>query len=830
VAITLDRFKKLYSPPAGFGSWFANVNNTALGKRFMLTAFIFFLLGGVMALLMRTQLAVPENTFLDPETYNQLFTMHGSTMMFLFIIPFLEGLAVYIVPLMIGSRDVAFPRLTAFSYWIYLFGGLVFYASFIVDAVPDAGWFAYPPLSGPEYSGLGMNFWLLGLSLVEFAGVATGAELAVTILKMRAPGMALNRMPLFVWAILVTALAIVFAFTVLLIATVLLELEHLAGAVFFNPERGGQPLLWQHLFWIFGHPEVYIMFIPATGIVSTIVPVFAQRRFVGYTLVVLALVVTGFVSFGLWVHHMFTTGLPELSLSFFTATSFIIALASGTQIFAWIATLWGRRPRLDTPLLFVLGFVIIFVLGGVTGVMLAAVPFDWQAHDTFFVVAHFHYVIIGGVVFPILAGLHYWLPKITGRLLNEGLGKLSFWLIFIGFNVTFFPMHMLGLGGMPRRVYTYPDGLGLNAGNLVATIGAYVLALGFLVFVINALQSLRTGKDAGRNPWNADTLEWLVDSPPPPYSFRAPPLVGSRHPLWDPVNRQETEEKLARATEALTAAPGTWRATLVTSVFAAEPQAIQPLSAPTYTPLVTALGLTLFAVGFLSKVYLLSAVGALVGLVALIWWLWPSKHERNMLWESDIPNVAGLPIYTTGGRAIGWWGTVFFIVIAGVMLTTIVFSYFYLRLYSEQWPQGGIEPPALLLPIIAIVFLLLSALPARWAVRQLRRSERGRTGTGLLLASLLGLVFFGVQLYHLLTLPFVIQQNAYASAFYTLSVLLLLLTLIGLGLNLGLQLRLQQDRHVTQTMMATENITLYWYFVVAAGLASFLTLYVSPYL
>jgi cytochrome c oxidase subunit I+III len=455
------------------------VNNRPIGLRFIYTALAFFFIGGFMALLMRIQLAVSENPWMDPDTFNQLFTMHGATMMYLFTVPLLEGLALYLVPLMIGARDVAFPRLTAFSYWTYLFGGIILYASFLTGEVPDAGWFAYTPLSRAEFSGQGIDFFLLGLGLVEISGITAGAEIVITILRLRAPGMSLSRMPLFVWSVLIMGVMVLFAFTTLLFATLMLELDRAFGMHFFNPDGGGNSLLWQHLFWFFGHPEVYIAFIPASGIVSMIVPVFSRRPIAGYTLITVALLVMGFLSFGLWAHHMFATGLPEVTLSFFTAASLLIGIASGIQVFAWIGTMWGRRPELRTPMLFVLGFVILFVLGGITGIMVAVLPFDIQVHDSYFVVAHFHYVLIGGVVFPMMAGVHYWVPKMSGRMLSETIGKWSFWLTFAGFNIAFFPMHVMGFEGMPRRVWTYSQELGLDLMNLIATVGAFVLGAGF---------------------------------------------------------------------------------------------------------------------------------------------------------------------------------------------------------------------------------------------------------------------------------------------------------------------------------------------------------------
>ncbi|MGH7263838.1 MAG: cytochrome c oxidase subunit I, partial [Candidatus Rokuibacteriota bacterium] len=515
-----EAFARIWQVPRGPLGWLRAIDNVPIARRYMITAFAFFLLGGVQALLLRLQLARPESGLLDAATYNQLFTMHGTTMMFLFVIPFLEALATFVLPLQLGTRDLPFPRLTALSYWTFLFGGLFLYSSFLFGAVPDAGWFAYVPLSGPEYSpGRALDFWDIGLSVAEVAAIGAAAEFIVGILRMRAPGMSLDRLPPFGWAMLVTAFMIIFAFTPLIVATAMLELDRKELTRFFDVRYGGNPLLWQHLFWVFGHPEVYIMFLPAVGVVSQVVQAFARRPLASYTAVVFAMVAIGFVSFGLWVHHMFATGLPAVALAFFAVASMVIAVPSGVQIATWIATLWTGTLVWRAPLLFVLGFVAIFVLGGLTGVMVAALPFNWQVHDTYFVVAHFHYVLIGGVLFPVFAGLYYWLPKLTGRLLDERLGRWNFWLMFAGFNVTFFPLHLAGLLGMPRRVYTYPAGLGWDTPNLVATLGALALGAGVLLFLVNLGWSLRRGRPAGADPWSADTLEWSQASPVPDAQF-----------------------------------------------------------------------------------------------------------------------------------------------------------------------------------------------------------------------------------------------------------------------------------------------------------------------
>jgi cytochrome c oxidase subunit I len=459
--------------------------------------------------------------------------MHGTTMMFLFGVPVGEAFAVYLVPLMVGTRNIAFPRLNAFSYWVFLFGGLFLWISFFLNIGPDVGWFAYVPLSGPEFSpGKRADTWAQMITFTEVAGLAVAIEIVVTVLKQRAPGMTLDRIPLFVWAVFINSLVIIFALPAVVAASSLLIMDRLIGTHFFNPAEGGDALLFQHLFWFFGHPEVYIIFLPATGMVSAIVVTFARRQAFGYLPLVLSLIAVAFLSFGLWVHHMFTTGLPQLGNAFFTASSMLIAIPNGLQIFCWIVTLWDGRPSFETPLLFVLGFFFIFVAGGLSGIMLASVPIDTQVHDTYFVVAHFHYVLIGGAVFPILGAVYYWFPKFTGRMLSERLGVWHFWLAFTGFNVAFFAMHVSGLMGMPRRVYTYPAEMGWGTLNLVSTLGALMLFASFVLFLFNVLRSLRHGEIAGDNPWGAGTLEWATASPPPPHNFDRIPYVTSREPLW----------------------------------------------------------------------------------------------------------------------------------------------------------------------------------------------------------------------------------------------------------------------------------------------------------
>src|SRR3954466_1278915 len=488
--------------------WMTTVDHKLIGKRYIITALVFLMLGGLSALTMRLQLGSPDNTLVGPDVYNQLFTMHGSTMMFLFAVPVMETLGVYLVPLMIGTRAVAFPRLNAFSYWVYLFGGAMLWIAFFVNSGPDAGWVSYVPLAGPQYGiGKRSDIWAQMITYTELSGLAVAVVTITTVFKMRAPGMTLDRIPLFVWAALVTDFMIVFAMPAVMVASTMLILDRLVGTHFFNWAEGGDALLWQHLFWFFGHPEVYFIFIPATGIISAIIPTFARQKMFGYTMLVLSLFGTGFLAFGLWVHHMFVTGLPRLGESFFTASSMAVAIPSGLQIFCWIATLWDGKLKFNTPLLFVFGFILNFVIGGLSGVMVASVPIDTQVHDTYFVVAHFHYVLVGGAVFPLLGGIYYWFPKFYGRMLNERLGRWNFWLAMVGFNLTFFPMHILGMMGMPRRVFTYPAEMGWGGMNLAASIGAFLFAGSFLLLTYNVLRSLRLGALAGPDPWQAGTLE-----------------------------------------------------------------------------------------------------------------------------------------------------------------------------------------------------------------------------------------------------------------------------------------------------------------------------------
>jgi cytochrome c oxidase subunit 1 len=613
------RLAKTWGTASGIIGRLSTVDHKVIGRRYLLTAFAFLCLGGLLAVVMRIQLARPEAGVIGPDLYNQLFTMHGSTMMFLFAVPVGEAFAVYLVPLMVGTRNIAFPRLNAFSYWMFLFGGIFLWVSFALNIGPDVGWFAYVPLSGPEFApGKRADTWAQMITFTEVAALAVAVEIIVTVFKQRAPGMTLDRIPLFVWSVLVTSFVVIFAMPAVMVASSMLIMDRLIGTQFFNPAEGGDALLWQHLFWFFGHPEVYIIFLPATGIVSSIVVTFARRQAFGYLPLVLSLIATGFLSFGLWVHHMFVTGIPQLGASFFTASSMLIAIPNGVQIFCWLATLWDGRPVLKTPLLFVLGFFFIFVAGGLSGIMLASVPIDTQVHDTFFVVAHFHYVLIGGAVFPLLAGAYYWFPKFTGRMMSERTGKWNFWLAFIGFNVAFFPMHILGLQGMPRRVYTYQPEMGWGDLNLLATTGSLVLFSSFALFLWNMVSSARHGALAGDNPWGAGTLEWATSSPPPPQNFDRIPFVTSREQIW--AERETFPVVTGLAVD--------YREVVVTTAAEGKPDLRETSPEPSIWPLLTAIATS---VTFVGSIFTPWAVvwGSIPVAIGLIGWFWPKGTPED---------------------------------------------------------------------------------------------------------------------------------------------------------------------------------------------------------
>lgn len=616
----LRELHRTWSRTPGFIGWIQSTDHKDIGLRFIVTALVFFVLAGILALLMRLQLARPQNTLLSPDLYNQLFTTHGTAMMFLFAVPVMEGMGLYLVPLMIGTRNVSFPRLMNFGYYLYLFAGVFLFVGLILNVGPDMGWFSYVPLAGPEYSpGKRVDVWSQMITLVETSTLVGAIEIIVTVLRQRAPGMSLDRMPLFVWTQFITSLMIIFAMPSVMLASTLLAMDRLTGinTHFFNQAEGSDPLLWQHLFWFFAHPEVYIIFIPATGFLSAMLPAFTRRPVFGYTAMVLSTAAVAFIGFGVWVHHMFTTPLPQLGQGMFTASSLLITIPNGLQIFCWLTTLWTGRPIFKTPFLFALGFLATFVMGGLTGVMLASVSIDRQVHDTFFVVAHLHYVLIGGAVFPLLGALYYWYPKWSGRMLNERLGVINFLLVFAGFHLTFFPMHQLGLQGMPRRVYTYIPQTGWGDLNLLATVGAFTLGLGVLSFLINAVWSMKNGQMAGNDPWGADTLEWATTSPPPTFNFAYPPTVRGRAPLWESPETAPVITGLATRV----------REMLVTTTHEARPDHRYHVSGDSIAPFIAAMVTGGMLVGLVFHP-MAFVIGCILYVPVFAFWFWPTREPK----------------------------------------------------------------------------------------------------------------------------------------------------------------------------------------------------------
>ncbi len=609
------RIQQHKADPGGWTSWLTTVDHKKIGIMYLISAFFFFVIGGIEALLIRIQLGAPNNTFLSPDTYNQIFTMHATTMVFLAIMPMLVGFGNYIVPLMIGARDMAYPRLNALSIWLFIFGGLMLYASFITGGAPGAGWFSYAPLSEKPYSATtGMDYWVLGLLITGVASIAGALNFIVTTLNMRAPGMTFNRLPLFVWTNLVTSFLIIFAFPSLTVGQIMLFFDRQFGTHFFNPSGGGDPLLWQHLFWFFGHPEVYIMILPAMGIISEVLPTFSRKPIFGYAFIAYSTVAIGFLGFTVWAHHMFAVGMGPLVNALFSASSFLIGVPTGVKIFNWIATLYMGNIRMKTPLYFAVGFVAMFIIGGISGITLGSPPIDAQQTDSYYVVAHLHYVLFGGSIFGIFAGFYYWFPKMTGRMYNERLGKLQFWLMLIAFNITFFPMHILGTEGMPRRYYTYEAGMGWEIWNLIETIGAFLLAFSVLLFIWNMLTSLRNGAIASTDPWDAATLEWATSSPPPAHNFDKTPIVYSRRPLWD-TKYPDLEMAHAPGAHALTRGQAVQSERDRVHEIADDGPIHMP--SPTFAPIIAAFGVTIGAFGALYRFVSEDVPVPFLGLIAL---------------------------------------------------------------------------------------------------------------------------------------------------------------------------------------------------------------------
>ena len=596
--------------PSGVWSWITTVDHKRIGILYGVTAFIMFLSGGIEALVMRTQLATSEQGIVSAEVFNQLFTMHGTTMIFLAVMPLGAAFFNFVVPLQIGARDVAFPRLNAFSYWTFLAGAIIMKFSWFMGGAPNAGWFGYSPVTGLAYNpGHGVDLWLVSLQVLGIASLAAAFNFIITIINMRAPGMTFTRLPLFTWMTLVTSFLLVLAFPVITVALIELMFDRFYGANFFNVAAGGNPVLWQHLFWVFGHPEVYILILPALGIVSEIIPTFSKKPLFGYPVVVLSGIIIGFMGWMVWSHHMFTVGLGPVATSVFVITTMAIAIPTGVKIFNWLATLWKGSIELNTPMLFALGFVAVFTIGGLSGIMHASAASDAQQQDTYFIVAHIHYVLFGGSIFALMAGIYYWFPKFSGRMFNEKLGKLSFWVMFSGMNLAFFPMHFTGMDGMPRRIYTYPSGMGWELLNALSTAGAFLLAFGVLLFLLNIVRSWRKGERASADPWDARTLEWSIPSPPPEYNFVEIPIVHDRDDWWAQKRRQ--------VPLAVPVGGGSYEAESEHSIH---------LPQPSYWPILVSIGLLIGGYGMIYHIAV-AAIGGAIALVGVYAWSFEPVNE-----------------------------------------------------------------------------------------------------------------------------------------------------------------------------------------------------------
>lgn len=703
-ALALHReIDAVWRNPPGWRGTLGSTSHHHLGMRFMLTAFLFFSVAGLLSMLMRAQLATRNGAFLSVEQYNQIFTMHGTLMMFLFATPMFTGMASYLLPRMLGTRDTAFSRLSALGWWCYCFGGMILLVALVTGIAPDGGWFMYTPLSSRAYSpGVNADIWLLGITFVEVSAIVAGMDLTVTILRLRAPGMKLTEMPLMAWYLLGTAVMMLVGFPPLILGSLLLELERAFDWPFFDPVRGGDSLLWQHLFWLFGHPEVYIIFLPAAGVISTILPVMARTRILGYGAIVAAILALVFLSFGLWVHHMFAVGIPHMALAFFSAASALVAVPTAVQIFLWIGTLWRGQPRMHLPMLYLMGFFATFVIGGLTGVMLAIVPFNWQVHDTAFVTAHLHYVLIGGFAFPIMAGIVYWMPLISGRQPVAGLGKWAFWVIFIGFHGTFFLMHLTGLIGMPRRIAAYPNHPQWEWLNLISSFFGFVMAVGFALFALSLLLQYFWGQRSRRNPWQTEDREWQIPRFKPRYNFASLPLA------------HQDGLAIARGEGALPGAPRGQREVLVVDAISGAPRFVLMQPGSSMLPFWTACVIACFVLLLLLGQYVLAAL-ALAGIAAM-GWLWGNPVLPRKEWGL-LPVLPGVqvPAHVDVPRNLTHSGLVALLVANGSLYASFLFGIGFLSVIAPNWPPPASDlgwPQALMATAI-LVLLAMQALLAR---------------------------------------------------------------------------------------------------------------------
>jgi cytochrome c oxidase subunit I+III len=819
IARARERLTNLWKDEPGLYGWLSTVDHKKIGKRYLVTAVTFLVVGGIEALVMRLQLAKPNAGVLTPDTYNQIFTLHGVTMIFWYASPILSGFGNYLVPLVIGARDMAFPRLNAFSYWTFLFSGLLLYVAPIVDSAPAAGWFAYVPFSGEQYSpGLGMDFYCVALVFLTISTTVGAVNFIVTILRHRAPGMRLSKMPLMLWSTLTTSVTVLFSLPALTVACVFLELDRRWGFHFFDMRHGGDVVLWQHLFWFFGHPWVYVIFLPATGMVSTLLPSYCRRPIVGYRWVATSTVMTAVVGFSVWVHHMFAVGENHGAMTYFSAASMVISVFSTIQVFAWVATLARGRVVMTTSLLFSVGFIASLVMGGLSGVATALIPLDWQVHDTYFVVGHLHYVLVGANVFPVFAAFYHWLPKITGRMLDERLGRWSFWLMFVGFNMLFFPMHIAGILGMPRRIYTYSADSGWGDLNMLSSIGAAVLGIGVLISVVNLLVSYRRGPLAGKNPYNADTLEWLTESPPAVYGSVHIPTVRTKAPLWDDHDEEADPEHERILDQG--------HITLSTTTRAAIPVAIAKMPGSSLMPLVTALCTTVMFSAVLLRSITFVMIGSAMVLLAMAAWLWPKpeKKPEPRLTPEEPRHLPAMELDLKRGT----WGMWCAVATEAMLFVSLFFAWFYLRASNAEWPPH--QPPKLHFALPMLGILLVSSITVHVASKLHEKKRPGVGNIALIATIALAIVFVVLQ-----GMEYAEQlakesprDGAYPSIFYAITSFHALHLLVGLLMLIYALVLPRENDERRLPHHALHNAALYWHFVDVVWVFIVGFLYIGP--